>query len=482
MHSSLWEANAAWSRKRVALSPRPWESCSQSVVPFAETALMRLVGLGIVITLCSLTGCAQFAACRSDVTHRYQASRAWHYHAHDCDRGDYPRQFTAGWKEGYLAITSGSSGEIPPVPPEEFWKDRFRTPEGRGRVDAWYSGYQCGVMAAEKDGVGILAHIPVGPGMYQRMPTMWEPGEWKRPTTVPTPEQLPDGSAEDGMVRRPVEPRLAVATPPAGPVAAPAPVAEVHPQPVAPVAPRVAIQPIPAKEVAVDKQLSEQYDAAKLPSLKEKPQQQVAPVAPRVAAGPVPAKARVGQPEAQDQHNRTKEATANEQTQKPTAGVTPRVADWPVPADEAKVQKQAPEQRDRTKEVTAKEESPKQAARNSSRNSSAEAVQRRGCRARRPRQGWPHKRSVHERGVAKADFARARSRCDPARSHRGGNRGREVGGRAARHETIAHGRAEGRDGFAGEFSRCSSVCPRRRSTRERVEGGHSRPRENLEGE
>ena len=208
---------------------------------------MRLVGLGILILLCSSTGCAQFLACRSDVTHRYQAYRAWRHHSHDCDTGDYPHQFAAGWKEGYVAITSGSSGEIPPVPPEEFWKDRFRTVEGRGRVDAWYSGYQCGVMAADKDGVAQLAHIPVGPGMNHTMPPIWEPGEWKRssPTPTPDPEQLPDG-AEEGMVRRPLEPRLAVTAPPASPAPQPPTVAEIQPQPVVPATPRVATQPVPA--------------------------------------------------------------------------------------------------------------------------------------------------------------------------------------------------------------------------------------------
>ena len=166
---------------------------------------MRLVGLGTVILLSALAGCAPFQAYRSDMTHRYQACRAWRHHAHDCDPGEYPHDFAAGWKEGYLAVSSGSSGEIPPVPPEEYWKDRFRTPEGRVRVDSWFSGYQCGAIAADKDGVGQLAYIPVAPGAYQPAPPIWQPGEWKRPMPdQPSPEQpfqeqLPDGG-EEGMV------------------------------------------------------------------------------------------------------------------------------------------------------------------------------------------------------------------------------------------------------------------------------------------
>ena len=115
---------------------------------------MRFFGPGTVIVLLSLAGCASYEACRSDLTHRFQAARAWHQHAQDCAAEAYPKDFSSGWKEGYLAVTSGSSGEIPPVPPEKYWKERFRTPEGRGQIDAWYSGYQYGVMMAEQEGAG----------------------------------------------------------------------------------------------------------------------------------------------------------------------------------------------------------------------------------------------------------------------------------------------------------------------------------------
>ena len=100
----------------------------------------------------------------------------WKRHSPSVDPEIRSSDFAAGWKQGYLDITSGGNGEAPLVPPEKYWGDRFRTANGHARINQWYAGYDTGAIAAEQDGAFQFAHIPVATGGPVAPPSIWNPG------------------------------------------------------------------------------------------------------------------------------------------------------------------------------------------------------------------------------------------------------------------------------------------------------------------
>jgi hypothetical protein len=56
--------------------------------------------------------------------------------------------FQYGFEQAYVDVALGASGEVPPLPPERYWKKRARTPKGHQRAQDWFAGYAAGAEQA----------------------------------------------------------------------------------------------------------------------------------------------------------------------------------------------------------------------------------------------------------------------------------------------------------------------------------------------
>lgn len=56
--------------------------------------------------------------------------------------------FRYGFEQAYVDVALGASGEIPPLPPERYWKKKARSPEGHQRAQNWFAGYAAGAEQA----------------------------------------------------------------------------------------------------------------------------------------------------------------------------------------------------------------------------------------------------------------------------------------------------------------------------------------------
>lgn len=62
------------------------------------------------------------------------------------------KAFRKGYEQAYIDVAMGDSGEVPPVPPEEYWAAHYRTPQGYLEVQEWFTGYKLGAEHALADG------------------------------------------------------------------------------------------------------------------------------------------------------------------------------------------------------------------------------------------------------------------------------------------------------------------------------------------
>src|SRR5690606_37794241 len=60
----------------------------------------------------------------------------------DCD-------FKLGFEQAYVDVALGGSGEVPGLPPQNYWKEWARTPEGHQAAQSWFAGYAAGAPQAK---------------------------------------------------------------------------------------------------------------------------------------------------------------------------------------------------------------------------------------------------------------------------------------------------------------------------------------------
>ena len=139
------------------------------------------------------------------------ASRAWHCRKHHFCKEKYMKEFSQGFKAGYMDIADGGTGCTPAFPPREYWGWKYQSCEGQARVAAWYSGYPHGARAADEEGIGHWTQIQTSSaiqhqysqhgmlnaessGMYPIPQTAIPTG---RPQTVVTTRAIPEESFGD---------------------------------------------------------------------------------------------------------------------------------------------------------------------------------------------------------------------------------------------------------------------------------------------
>lgn len=144
------------------------------------------------------------------------------------------KAFRKGYLQAYTDVALGESGEVPPVPPEEYWAAHYRTPQGYLEIQEWFTGYKLGAEHALADGRNDYNKIATPyslmdgnqPGLdyayenatYQQESHLAEP---TRQTAPPAPMHTPHQN------QIPQPPNLALPKPP---LSLPAPPAQPVPQ------------------------------------------------------------------------------------------------------------------------------------------------------------------------------------------------------------------------------------------------------------
>jgi hypothetical protein len=141
--------------------------------------------LGLLLLVASavvpFTGCSAFTGLNNSwkyngywnqtmMGHRNKvsATKAWHCRKHHFCNEKYLREFSQGFKAGYMEVADGGTGCTPAFPPREYWGWKYQSCEGQARVAAWYAGYPHGARAAEEEGIGNWTQIQTSSGIQQQ--------------------------------------------------------------------------------------------------------------------------------------------------------------------------------------------------------------------------------------------------------------------------------------------------------------------------
>lgn len=191
--------------------------------------ILLLLGLGL-----SAPGCTLFetavrnlvqapADCIDDHRTRARAAElaeeAWgsYYAEHPAA---YTPDFERGFREGFAEFLYGGDPGVPPaVPPKDYQRPRYMTPEGHQAILDWYAGWTKGVAAGKASGLRQLMMIPSSGAIIDLPPSRLGPPPLPGP---PVPLVPPPQPEQDLTPPRPLPPQADSPAPP-GPPAGKAP-------------------------------------------------------------------------------------------------------------------------------------------------------------------------------------------------------------------------------------------------------------------
>jgi len=76
---------------------------------------------------------------------------------------DHPSSpdYANGFKDGFADyVYAGGTGEPPPLPPRQYWRITYETPQGHQAIEDWFSGFRFGAAVARGSGYRELVTIP----------------------------------------------------------------------------------------------------------------------------------------------------------------------------------------------------------------------------------------------------------------------------------------------------------------------------------
>ncbi|WP_145197180.1 hypothetical protein [Thalassoglobus polymorphus] len=88
-------------------------------------------------------------------------------------RGVHSRDFKSGFRQAFEDVAMGASGEVPPLPPKAYWKEKNRTCNGHARADQWFAGYAAGSQVALN--IGSQRFLDVASGSCHACRTEFTP-------------------------------------------------------------------------------------------------------------------------------------------------------------------------------------------------------------------------------------------------------------------------------------------------------------------
>jgi hypothetical protein len=116
--------------------------------------------------------------------------------------------YAKGFKDGFADyLYAGGTGEPPPLPPRQYWRMGYKTPEGHQAIEDWFAGFRHGAAAAWASGYRQWVTVPTSlppreaAGLQPIAPenTAVPPGEpmLPPPRMLPAPRD-PDKSGQEG--------------------------------------------------------------------------------------------------------------------------------------------------------------------------------------------------------------------------------------------------------------------------------------------
>ena len=76
---------------------------------------------------------------------------------------DHPSSpdYANGFKDGFADyVYAGGTGEPPPLPPRQYWRITYETPQGHQAIEDWFDGYRHGAAMAQQSGYRQWVTIP----------------------------------------------------------------------------------------------------------------------------------------------------------------------------------------------------------------------------------------------------------------------------------------------------------------------------------
>ncbi|WP_437228723.1 hypothetical protein SH661x_001048 [Planctomicrobium sp. SH661] len=98
---------------------------------------------------------------------RCQAQKDLRKYDHDqCVSCDY----RLGYEQAYVDVAMGSCGDVPALPPANYWKACDRTPQGHRKAQQWFSGYAAGAARAKAfyEPYNEVAHSPTDANVWDK--------------------------------------------------------------------------------------------------------------------------------------------------------------------------------------------------------------------------------------------------------------------------------------------------------------------------
>jgi hypothetical protein len=137
--------------------------------------------------------------CMERSHNRHLAEAAWHGVQQAHPDQVYTVYYAQGFLDGFSDyLYAGGTGEPPVVPPWQYRRLAYETPEGAQAVEDWFAGFRHGARAAQESGFRNLVVVPVAlrgtpvpPWMSQTAMTSAPPVEGAPGATLPPPRKVP---------------------------------------------------------------------------------------------------------------------------------------------------------------------------------------------------------------------------------------------------------------------------------------------------
>lgn len=142
---------------------------------------------------------------RSLSLYRTWAEQEWQQVADSC-AVDCPLtpDYRAGFVTGFVDfVYAGGSGEPSPIPPREYWNISQRSPQGKERVNQWFSGYRHGTRVAHDGGYREAGTIQLSlAALPENETSEWTSAKSEPTAATPHEESLPAPKTENPPVNR----------------------------------------------------------------------------------------------------------------------------------------------------------------------------------------------------------------------------------------------------------------------------------------
>ncbi len=143
------------------------------------------------------------------------AREAWSSWCGQHSGASFSKDYQRGFEEGYADfLYAGAQCDPPSLPPRDYWRSEYQTPDGYRAICDWYSGFRDGTTTAREG-----PHAP-----WMKLPTalaMTSPAMLPGGALGPTPSSVPPATLVPTPTPSPAPPVSPLPTPAAAPVNGP---------------------------------------------------------------------------------------------------------------------------------------------------------------------------------------------------------------------------------------------------------------------